>query len=330
MIALTTERYDWGYVSGRISALEGRLLSRDFLASLLAHARTEDLMRQLQETPLGSELTPGAAWDDLSAIIDAHYYGIVQTLRDDAPDTTPFDIFLASGDYLNLKHALTHDESFPFLPGTLSTDELSKIAAGDWAYISQDLQQALAPLYSEEVPESDRQNLLDVVLDADYLRHVLRLAKAVQAPLITAYVETLVLSRAVVALWRAQRSGRAMRWFRAHFVPLDPFTSLLMELMERGDPASWSDILHGEMADYLKEALELPPDDQAPRFDQLVAQHLNRIADRGRYQAFGPERVFSFLAALATEAYNLKLIVCGRLNRIDADLLRQRLREAYA
>lgn len=330
MITLTTERYDWGYVSGRISALEGRLLSRDFLASLLAQARTEDLMRQLQETPLGGELTPGAAWDDVSAIIDAHYYGIMQSLREDAPDTTPFDIFLASGDFLNLKHALTHDETFPFLPGTLSTDALSNIAAGDWSSISQDLQQALAPIYSEEVPESDRQNLLDVVLDAAYLRHVLRLADAVQAPLITTYVETLVQSRAVMALWRAQRSGRSMRWFRAHFLPLDPFTSVLVELIERGAPAFWSEILHGDMADALKEALELPPDEQAPRFDQRVAQHLNRIAERGRYQAFGPERVFSFLAALTTEAYNMKLIVCGRLNRIDADLLRQRLRDAHA
>jgi V/A-type H+-transporting ATPase subunit C len=46
-------------------------------------------------------------------------------------------------------------------------------------------------------------------------------------------------------------------------------------------------------------------------------------------QTAGPERVFAFLIGLQAEMQNMKLVVNGKLNRIDQTLLRQRLREGY-
>ena len=70
-------------------------------------------------------------------------------------------------------------------------------------------------------------------------------------------------------------------------------------------------------------------DDQISGFELRITHHLTRIAGNAKMQTAGPERVFAFLVGLQAETQNMKLVVNGRLNRIDQTLLRQRLREGY-
>lgn len=301
----------------------------DFFQSLLAQAQPQDLLRQLQDTPWGSQLTPGAPWDDCGVAIDRHLYNQILSLRNDSPDPTPYDLFLVQADYLNLKRALIGETEFGFLPGLLSHAALARIAGGDTSPLPRHVATALAAV-DQDTAETERRALLDVILDGAYLRHMLELGHAMDVPVIGEYVDALVLGRAVVALLRAKRAGRALKAYRLHFLPLGGFTPVVEELIQRGEAATWADAVPGELGRYLAEALELERvDEQAPHFERLVANHLMRVAERGRYQTFGPERAFAFLVTLATEAYNLKLVVCGRMNRIDADLLRQRVRAFY-
>jgi len=49
-----------------------------------------------------------------------------------------------------------------------------------------------------------------------------------------------------------------------------------------------------------------------------------------KYTPFGPERVFGYLCGLTTEIFNLKLVLGGKVHRIENNLLRERLRKPYA
>lgn len=328
MIPLTTQRYDWGYVSGRIAALEARFLGREFIQGLLS-ARVDELLRQLQDTPWGAPMTAGTTFDDCSALIDQRFFEIADSLRHDSPDPTPFDLFLMQGDFLNLKRAVSGEAHFPFPTVRIGAEDLARVAAGDLGAAPDDVREAVEGM-DPEMDVTQRRTFYDIILDGSYLRHLMELGSGADAPLIRQYVETQVLARAVVVLWRALRSGHAGYAYRRYFLPVDPYTPLLRQLLELDDPATWADVIGGDLGVYMTEAAQRPEDDQAPRFEQLVANELNRLAEHGRYQVFGPERVLSFMAALATEAYNVKVAVCGRLNGIDPGLLRQRLRESYA
>ncbi len=328
MIPLTTDQYDWGFVSGRVSALEGRLLGRDYLVGLLGQRDSRDLFRQLQETALSTVLTPGAPWDDCSGIIDRYFYGQLDSLREDSPDPRVFDLFLGASDFLNLKRALLGGTDFRYPAGELRYEDLTRVAQGDLTALPPALRTEAEALQGD-LSEEERRALIDVVLDGAYLRRQRARALALDVPLITEYVEMSILAQALVALYRAYRSGQELRRYRQHFLPLEPWTDTLDRLTVAGDPAAWGDIVGGDMGALLKEAAERPEDEQASYFERRAAERGARIAERGRAQTFGPERVFAFLVALATEAYNLKVVVCGRMGRIDADLLRQRMRECY-
>lgn len=325
MPPLTTEQYAWGFASGRIAALESRLLGREFFLGLLAQGKPEEILRALQETPLSASLTPGAVWDDCGHLIDRHYHGLLRSLRGDSPDATPADLFLLQGDYLNLKRALLKQGGEPFLPGRWTPEILAQVTAGDRSALPEDVRRRVEAL--DALDDAGRRAAVDVMLDGAYLREFLALADALDVPLIREYAETFVLARAMIALWRALRTGQSLRRFREHFLPMGRLSGTIEELMAAGDPAAWPLLLGGDMGAYLAEGLEQPQDEQIARFDRLVGNRLARLAESGRYQAFGPERVFAYFAALSNEAHNLKVSVCGRMNRIDADLLRQRLKE---
>lgn len=329
MITLTTKQYSWGFACGRIAVLEASLLSKDFFLSLLTHTRTEDIFRMLQDTFLRESLTPGAGWEDVSHIIDKHFYDHVLSLRADCPDPRPTDIFLLSGDYLNLKQALIRSNEFPFFPAVLSLDTLTAVADGNLSSLPEHIQIALATLPAE-ISEPQSRAVLDVVLDGCYLRHLLLIASELDIPLISEYVRQWVLCRALVALWRAHRQGVSLKKQLQYLLPLDPFTSVLSDLGAAGEPSGWAESIRGEIGLMLTQSLEASFDEQPQRFEQIVVGSLGSLIRLTHGQTAGPERLFGYVAERALEAYNLKLVVSGRLSRIEPTLLRQRIREFNA
>ena len=317
----------WGFVCGRISVLEGRLLSKDFFLALSTQHHLDDILQHLQETFLREYIAPGAPWDDFSALADRCFYDIALSIREDSPSPVPANMFLSQGDYLNIKNALSGMDEFPFPPGEISIYTIEDIADGELA--------DLPPVFREistsggsEVQEFD-ETIADMVVDGAYLRHLLDLAKTLDSPLILSCIRLRVLSYAVSVLWRAFRQGRPLKPFQQYFFPIDGFTPVLNEIAGAGNVTSWPILIGGEVGDFLAEALQVEEDEQASRFELLTVNQRLRLAQDGRMQTSGPERVFAFLAGLHAEMQNLKLIVTGRLNNIDPVLLGERLREVY-
>ena len=131
----------WGFVSGRISVLEGRLQPREFFLNLIAQEHLEDLIQHLQETFLREYLSPGTVWDDFSDLCDRCYHEMALSMRGDSPSSLPADLFLLQGDYLNLKNALTGSSDFPFPFGLLPQEKLLSIGHGDHADLPPSLLQ---------------------------------------------------------------------------------------------------------------------------------------------------------------------------------------------
>lgn len=317
----------WGFVSGRISALEIHFLPREFFIGIITQGSVDDIIPHLQETFLGDYLTPGRAWDDFGALSDRCFYDMALSIRSDCPSTLPADIFLLQGDYLNLKNAFSGMTAFPFPMGTLSYEKLSAIARGEYV----DLPKPVAE--TEGLGESEAfevfPGVVDIFLDGAYLRHLLSLAHGLGSEMVSAYIHDKVLASIVMILWRAVQQGIPIKHYRQYLLPLGDFTSIVKELTGMQNPETWHAVIGGAIGDLFIESMELGTDDQVSGFDLRVANHLTRIARDGKSQTAGPERVFAFLAGFLVEMQNLKLAVTGRLNRIDQGLLKRRLRDCY-
>jgi V/A-type H+-transporting ATPase subunit C len=318
----------WGFVSARISVLEARLLPREFFLNLIAQEHLEDLVPHMQDTFLRDSISPGAAWSDFSDLCDRFFYEMALSIRDESPSSLPADIFLLGGDYLNLKSALTGSSEFPFHFGLLSQEKLLAVSHGDYA----DLPPALRESESGFMGDSGEMDpaILDIILDGAYLRNLLAMARELGSELVTAYIHDRVLSHIVIIFWRALRQQQPLRRYQQYLLPVGDFNHFVSELSGTPNIDNWPSIVGGVVGDIISESIELlSEDEQISGFELKVTNHLTRLARDGKIQTAGPERVFSFLAGLHVEIQNLKLVMNGRLNRIDQALLRQRLRECY-
>jgi V/A-type H+/Na+-transporting ATPase subunit C len=317
----------WGFVCGRISVLEGKLLPREFFLNLIAQEHLGDLLQHLQETFMREYLSPGTVWADFSDLCDRCFYEMTLSLKEDCPSSLPCDFFLLQGDYLNLKSALAGSPDFPFHFGLLAQEKLAAIGHGDHADLPASLGEAESGAFGE-AGELDP-GTLDILLDGAYLRNLLQTAHELRSELVTAYIQDRVLSYIVTILWRASKQHQPLRRYLTYLLPLGDLTHLVHELSGMANTDTWPSVVGGVVGDILSESFDLPEDEQIPGFERNVTNHLVRIARSAKIQTAGPERVFSFLVGLQGEIQNLKLVVNGKLNRIDPALLRQRLRESY-
>ena len=317
----------WGFVSGRISVLEGKLLPREFFLNLIAQEHLDDLLQHLQETFLREYLSPGTVWEDFTDLCDRSFYEMAVSIKGDCPSSLPADLFLLQGDYLNLKSALNGSSDFQFPFGLLPQEKLLGIGLGDRFDFPSSLQRSETSAPGE-VDEMDAE-VLDILLDGAYLRNLLSIARELKSELISAYIHDRVLSYVVIILWRALRQQQTLRRYQQYLLPLGDFTPVVTELSSMPNTENWPSVLGGTIGEILSESLELPQDDQISGFEHRSTNHLTQIAGYAKMQTAGPERVFSFLVGLQIEIQNLKLVVNGRLNRIDRTLLRQRLKEGY-
>ncbi len=327
MIAKIKNNSRWGFVSGRISVLEGKLLPRDFFLNLIAQEHLGDLLQHLQDTFLRDYLTPGTIWDDFSDICDRCFYEMALSLKGESPSSLPVDLFILQGDYLNLKAALAGSSNFPFHSGLLSQEKLIPIRGGDQADLPAPVRESETGVAGESGKMDPA--ILEIVLDGAYLRHLLSIAQELKSDLVSAYVSGRVLSYVVIILWRAMKQQQSLRGYQQYLLPLGDVTPVVVELSGTSSTENWPSVVGGEIGDILAESSRLAEDEQIPNFELKVSNHLTKIARDGKMQTAGPERVFAFLVGFQAEIQNMKLVVMGRLNRIDQTLLRHRLREGY-
>jgi V/A-type H+-transporting ATPase subunit C len=158
---------------------------------------------------------------------------------------------------------------------------------------------------------------------------LLSIALQLKSELVSAYIHDRVLSYVVIILWRALKQQQSLRRYQQYLLPLGDFTPVVTELSSMSNTENWPSVVGGEVGDILSQSVRLPEDEQISGFELKVTNHLTKLSRDGKMQTAGPERVFAFLVGLQAEIQNMKLVVNGRLNRIDQTLLRQRLREGY-
>jgi vacuolar-type H+-ATPase subunit C/Vma6 len=320
----------WGFVSGRISALEERFLTREFFLNIISQEKIGDILPHLQETFLKDYLatsTVWTLWEDFGLLTDRCFYEMAISIRSECPTSLPADIYLIRGDYLNLRNALTGIATFPFPMGLFQQDKLQAIAYGELAELPLSLSEA-GEWSISELGKVDP-DILDIILDGAYLRHLLSLADKLNSSMIRTFISEKVLASIISILWRALNQDLQVKRYQQYLLPLGNFTSVINELAGMSNPESWPAAIGGTIGELLAEALEFRSDEKISGFQLKVVNYLTRLIHDGRLQTAGPERVFSFLTGLNVEMQNLKLVVTGRLNRIDKDLLKERLKDCY-
>lgn len=321
----------YAFATGRIRALEAKLLNRVHYQRLLEATDALETWRALAE--MGYAKAAERKLDDYEEVLTDELRAVYAILRSLAPERLEwlarrYDFHHVKV-YLKAK-LLGEDPREGVLDGVgtvpLKLIEAS-VATGVWSALPRELaraaEQALAEYESTKTPQS-----IDFVIDRELF---LYLTDAVRGH---PFTETLVAIWAdllnLKSLVRTKVMGKDRAFLNKVLVPGSLDTSQLLALLETS-VETWADELrHTPYAEVLSRGLAYFAEKRSlTLWEKLSDDLVTDFLKRAKFALYGAEPVIAYVLAKETELKNIRIILVGKLNGLSKEILEEHLREPY-
>ena len=321
---------DYLFLSTRVKCLECSLLTRERMERMLEARTVEDAAKVLQECGYAEMAHVGQV--ELDEVIAQQRQKTMEDLSSVAPDPRLIDVFKIKYDYHNVKVILKAD-AMGISPDRLLVDagRIPAVALADGMRtelrgVSYTLRKAVSDARDMLSSTNDPQ-LADFILDRAYFAEMFDLAKATGSKFLEGYVRISIDAANLRSLVRVLRMGKGPEFLRA-------------VLFEGGNihtarvlAATGGSLEELYATSALKEAAEAGAaalnGGGLTRFEKLCDDGVNAYLAGAKYVAFGEAPIIGYLAAKENEFTSVRIILTGRMAGLDADTIRERLREAY-
>ena len=333
--------YDWCYVSGRVNVLECSLLSSNFFERLLSIDDFKEVLASLSYTPLKTYFAHVKHLYEFEKLLDKYYYNRLYEMRSLSPDSAVCDFFLLGNDVHNLKifikSKILGASVDKFFRGTINRDE--------WDDGWQDKATSLPEIFKESISffksvinrisKESIPFVIDMIFDGAYLRYMGSICEGTGINVIKTYVKTFQFIKGLEIMRRAMSLKIDMNLFNQYFIEKFDKGHVFYKLTKNTVWASENTLREIFVETHCNASLQgllLSNLSRNISFQYEVAtdNYLLDVILPVKCVPFGPERVFGYLCGLTTEVFNLKLLLGGKVHRIENNLLRERLRKTYA
>lgn len=324
---------DYLFLSSRLRAMENSLLTQARMERMLDAPTTEDAAKVLTEC--GYMELSQVNVDTVSLMLAKARDQVFSDLSSCAPDPRMVDVFKIKYDYHNakvlLKSEARGEDSQRLLvdAGRLSGREIAgAVADSDFGALPQALAKAIQEARELLGATKDPQQA-DFLLDQAYFREMEDLAQASGSSFLKGYVELMVDVANLRSLVRVLRMGKDSDFLKT--VLFQGGSMDLRRLAAVAEGGSGVEELYASTP--LAEAARLG---QAAvngggltAFEKACDNALMAYLGQAKRVAFGEQPLIAYLAAKDNELTAVRIIMTGRLAGLSADVIRERLRDAY-
>ncbi len=321
---------DYLFLSASIRSRERELLTRSHVDRMLHAATVAESAQVLNE--LGYPPFDPGSETGLNEAIAQVRSTMFHELEQQMPDKGILDVFKLKYDYHNLKTIIKSrggDVRHLLLDaGRVRAEEMDARfrQTGKWDFLSP-VPAAAAREAARVLAETGDPQRSDFVLDRAYFSELLTMAKATGCEFLIAYVRTLI---------DAANLRSAVRTLRMHRAG-----TFLQQVLFEGGAVSVSRILAGVndgvaelyRATPLARAAELGQEavsgGSLTAFEKACDNAVLARAAASRSVPFGPEVPIGYVVARENDFTSARIILSGRLAGLDADTIRERLRDSY-
>ena len=323
---------DYLFLSTRIKSMERNLLNGERLERMLEARTPEDAVKVLTEC--GWPDMPRVNLDELDRVLTQERDKTLKDLTSSAPHPEILEVFKVKYDYHNIKTLLKAEamgvdpERLLVSAGRVKVEELTeKLRSGDLRGLPGILQSAAGEAREVLGTTGDPQ-LADFVLDRAYFQDMFHLAQESGSAFLEGYVRIQIDSANLRSVVRTLRMGKSMEFLRG--------------VLFEGGNIDTNRILNNAAGGNLEDLYAISPLKEAAeagtaalnggrltRFEKLCDDAVLSYVAGAKYVAFGEAPVIGYLAAKENEFTSVRIIMSGRMAGLDADTIRERLRDSY-
>ncbi len=321
---------DYLFLSAAIRSRERELLSRAHVDRMLHASSVAESVQVLNE--LGYPPFDPSREDELNGAIAQVRTEVFRELEQQMPDKGILDVFKLKYDYHNLKTIIKSrgaDVRRLLLDaGRVRADDLAARfqQTGKWNFLPS-VPAAAAEEASRVLAETGDPQRSDFVLDKAYFAELSAMAKGTGCDFLIDYVRTLIDAanlRSIVRTLRMHRVGTFLQQvlFEGGSVSISRILADVNDgvaLLYRATPLA-------QAAEMGQEAVS---GGSLTAFEKACDNAVLAKAAASRSVPFGPEVPIGYLVARENDFTSARIIVTGLLAGLDADTIRERLRDSY-
>ena len=330
---MSVTKEDYLCLSAMLRARENRMLSDDRAERMVEAESFEDAARLLSECGYPDFSGKDAAGIDKA--LSEHRALLFRETERLSPEEEYVEAFRIRYDYHNAKavikagamdtdpaHLLSSSGRFP--PEKLAED------------IHEEKMNWYPPVFGKAVTDAKAElartgnpQVSDFVLDRAYFAELTDLAAKKGNAFFTAYVKLLIDCANLKSAVRTLRMGKGAMFLETALIPGGSTdVSRILAAKDADEVASF--YAQGPLSEAASLASAAVSGKGMTAFEKACDNAVNAFLKKAKFVSYGPETLVSYLAAVENEITAARMILTAKLSKIDAGVIKERLREMYA
>lgn len=331
------DRNDFIQSSATIRVLEKKLLDRASLERLIEADGLEEALRYLNDSIYQGPVAKLEKPEDYEEVLKAEQLRFFEELYSISPSKIPVDLVTCKYMYHNLKVLLKEaiqEEDYRNLYVHLGDIDLKKLrdefeGEGKKSYSDHylDIVEEARRKYEEtKDPQS-----MEIYIDKAYFEEMLTMAEKSGIDLFKTYVKDLIDFTNIRTILRAKRQNKDLEFLKEviidkGFIPKERYYDFLNVTIDPDSALFKSSNIYK----FVRRGIsEYENTGSLILFEREMDNYLISLAKEAKKVTYGPEVIFGYGLAKETEIKNLRIIFVSKLNKLDNDFIRERLRDSY-
>ncbi len=327
---------DYAYASARIRAIETKLLDSSRFDRMIDAPNAEEAFKVLLEAEYGFSGGSGNVYS-FEALLAEEMKRCYSLLLDIAPQVEVIKAFQRKHDFFNLKVLLKAEFSGQETPdilldtGTIDTENIKRIIRErEYGELSPIMHKAIMETHDTFSKTQDPQ-IVDLLLDKASYHQLASDLGETDNLFLHRLTEILIDITNIKMFIRARTINKAWDFLKKLLLEGGTIPErTYFENCDKSLDAFVEEIRFGSYGDVVRQGWELYKiKKNISGLEKLLDDFLMEYVRKARVVTMGVEPLVAWLYAKETEIRNVRIIMTGRINRLSADIIRERLRLGY-
>jgi len=315
------------YAVGRIRAIENNLLTNQELNHMAEEKAIEKIYATLQEHGYAIEEVENK--QSFGNMLEKESQKLYQFMQELAQNETFIDLFLCKNDYHNSKTILKGMfikkpyEQYLSNGGRIDKEELIEIIENKrYEALTPQMEQAIKEAVFQ-VEKTQQVQKIDRILDKANFEEMMQIAKSSKNEFLIQYVTMLCDLTNIRMFLRVIEQGYKKELFEDAYLTVGTISlELFQQAFTSEEPLT---IL--EQTDYTELVKKIQLQKQA--LGKLCDNAMMEYVQVAKYKALTIEPLVAYVHAKETEIKNIRILLTGKINQIEPQNIKERLRDSY-
>ena len=320
--------------STRLRVLEKEFLKSENFIRISETETLEDALRSLSDTVYNKYINKLSSPTDYEYILKEELTNFYDELFDISPSKIPVKLLTLKYFYHNLKVLIKEDigkKDLKDLYMNIGDFDLKEYKDALLKGSKKNKYFELITRVEELYEEKKDPQLIDIYLDNAYFTELLELAKESKVDLFIKYAKNLIDFTNIRTLLRAKKQEKSVEFLRSIIIEGGNVREeTYFDLLNRDISSDTDAFKKLEIYKYIKEALDsFKERGNLSDFEREMDNYFIDLIKDVKYITYGPEVVFANALAKEMEIKNLRIILVSKLNGLDSEFIREKLRDTY-